>query len=102
MGLAAARRPGVVLLVWVFPTEESPKPHARVVGTVLETDIQTVAQTGQRFVHTCVRTVGFEIHVCLPASEGVLPAVGSILHGTVYLVGYLSRIVEAAKVDQRG
>lgn len=71
----------------VFGTGPPRKPHARLAGTVLEAEVRTVTQTSQSFVWTRVRTVGFEAHVCFPSREPTPPRIGSILHGTVYLVG---------------
>jgi hypothetical protein len=71
--------------------QEQPSAHARLAGTVLDADVRTVDLTGQRFVHARVRTVGFDADVCFPADDQPPPNVGAIVHGTVFLVGTMTR-----------
>lgn len=72
------------------PEEEEVTAHARLAGTVVEADVRTVVQTGQRFIAARVATVGFETTVCFPAGETAEPPrPGNVIHGTVFLVGDL-------------
>lgn len=74
----------------MFAPDDEATAHARLAGTVIESDTRTVIQTGQRFVAARVTSVGFEATVCFPAGETTLPPrPGNIIHGTVFLVGDL-------------
>ncbi len=68
-----------------------PSAHARLAGTVIDADVRTVELTGQQFVHALVHTVGFDAHVCFPADGKPAPSAGAIVHGTVFLVGTMTR-----------
>ncbi len=71
----------------VFGAPGQARPHARLAGTVLQSEVRTNQLTGQQFVAARVRTVGFETHVCFPADGRPAPREGSVIHGTVFLVG---------------
>jgi hypothetical protein len=61
--------------------------YAQLAGTVLRAERRTVAQTGQQFIAARVRTTGFELDVCLAASDHpTVPTAGQIIAGTVFLV----------------
>jgi hypothetical protein len=66
----------------------APAAHARLHGTVLSSQLVTVEETGQSFVRSLVRTVGFEAVVCAPeGTYEAAPKPGNILGGHVFLVG---------------
>jgi hypothetical protein len=72
----------------VFGEPAAAQATARLYGVVAESTRRTTAQTGQSFVVARVRTVGFEVDVCLSADEHPeLPRHGAILGGQVFLVG---------------
>lgn len=65
-----------------------PDPTAWLAGTVLAAETHTHSVTGQDFHVARLRTVGFEVTVCLAAGEDVAPpTVGGIVAGSCYLVG---------------
>ena len=70
----------------VFGSPEQADPHARFAGTVTRAEKRTVVQTGQAFVAARVRTVGFELDLCMPFAGTEVKA-GSIIEGTAFLVG---------------
>jgi hypothetical protein len=67
--------------------------HARVTGTVLGAEHRTVSTSGQGFVVARVRTSGFELDMCLAATEHQPPIPGSVVSGTVFLVGSLEGLL---------
>lgn len=67
--------------------------HARVAGTVLGAEQRTVSISGQGFVVARVRTSGFELDMCLAATEHQPPVPGSVVSGTVFLVGSLEGLL---------
>jgi hypothetical protein len=78
-----------VISYGVFGAQDA-RAYARLHGTVLHAQRHTVAATGQSFVAARVRTTGFEVDLCLPATE-VTSAVqpGNVVGGTVFLVASL-------------
>lgn len=86
----------------VFGDPEQAQAYARLNGTVLRAQRKTVAATGQEFVAVRVRTVGFEVDVCLPVDgAGELPSAGNVIAGTVFLVASLPGVVPAAAPTER-
>lgn len=72
----------------VFAEPHDIDAYARLNGTVLGASTRTVARTGQAFHAVRVRTVGFELEVCIPTdAHPDLPRTGQIIGGTVFLVG---------------
>ncbi len=72
----------------VFAEPAAAQATARLYGIVSESTRRTTAQTGQTFIVARVRTVGFEVDVCLSAGEHEeLPEPGAVLGGHVCLVG---------------
>ena len=67
--------------------------HARLAGTVLAAERRTVTVSGQGFIVVRVRTAGFELDMCMAASEHQPPEPGSVVSGTVFLVGSLDGLV---------
>jgi hypothetical protein len=80
---------------------DNPSAHARLAGTVLRSEVRTTELTGQQFVHTVVRTVGFDANVCFPLTDKGAPPVGAIVHGTVFLVGSMARDLAAGQPARR-
>src|SRR6266498_1298689 len=52
----------------VFGAREQAQAYARLNASVLRAEQRTVAATGQRFSAARVRTVGFELDLCLPVA----------------------------------
>lgn len=74
----------------VFGASEDADAYARLAGTVLRAERRSVAQTGQQFIAARVRTTGFELDVCLAASDHpTVPTPGQTIAGTVFLVASL-------------
>jgi hypothetical protein len=74
----------------VFEEGDSATAFARLHGTVIASDLRTNALTGQRFVVARVRSTGFEADLCMSAAEHPeIPAPGSVIGGTVFMVGCL-------------
>lgn len=74
----------------VFASKGEPQAYARLAGTVVHAERRTVRQTGQGFTVARVRTTGFEVDLCMAATEHPHPpAPGSIIAGTVFLVASL-------------
>ncbi len=72
----------------VFSEPAAAQATARLYGVVSESTRRTTAQTGQTFMVARVRTIGFEVDVCLSADEHEeLPEPGAVLGGRVFLVG---------------
>lgn len=77
----------------VFGDPAQAEPVARLNGTVLRSRTCRNALTGGVFHVARVRTAGFEVDVCLDASEHPqLPPPGSVVAGTVYLVAALESL----------
>ena len=74
-----------------FASPDEASAYARLAGSVLTARRHHVELTGQSFVEARVRTVGFEAHVCFPAApDAGIPAPGSVIHGSVFLVGSIA------------
>ena len=72
----------------VFGDSAEARAHARLNGVVLTSSLRTTVQTGQSFVVARVRTVGFEVDLCMNADEHPnAPQQGQIIGGQVFLVG---------------
>ncbi|AEE47538.1 hypothetical protein [Cellulomonas fimi] len=66
------------------------RPHGRLNGTVLRSRTCRNSLTGTEFHVARVRTIGFEVDVCLAASEHPEPpSPGAVVAGMVYLVAAL-------------
>lgn len=74
------------------------EPHevdavARLYGIVLGASTRSVASTGQSFHAVRVRTLGFELEMCVPASAHPdLPRTGQVIGGMVFLVASLAGV----------
>lgn len=69
------------------------RPHGRLNGTVLRSRTCRNSLTGAEFHVARVRTVGFELDVCLAASEHrQVPPPGAVVAGMVYLVAALAAV----------
>ena len=80
-----------------FEPGEGATAHARLNGVVKHADRRVNQLTGQEFVVARVASV-FDADVCLAVDEHRdVPPVGSVIGGTVFMVGSL----DAWKVDQR-
>lgn len=78
----------------LFGPPEQAEAYARLHGTVLSAQRRTVALTGGSFVVARVRTVGFEVDLCLAAADAdELPQPGNIIGGTVFLVASVPALV---------
>jgi hypothetical protein len=76
-----------------FDAADEAEAYARLAGTIVRAERRTVVQTGQRFVAARVRTAGFQLDLCLSASEHpALPTPGQIVAGEVYLVASLEHL----------
>jgi hypothetical protein len=83
----------------VFGPLEQAQAYARLHGTVLEAQQRTVAATGQSFIVAWVRTTGFDVDLCMPATAGVEPPQpGNVLGGEVFLVASMPGLVTSAMV----
>lgn len=72
----------------VFAEPHDVDAYARVNGTVLGASTRTVERTGQSFHAVRVRTVGFDLEICLSVGEHPdLPRTGQVVGGSVLLVG---------------
>ncbi|GIF97938.1 hypothetical protein [Catellatospora citrea] len=81
----------------VFGPPEQAEAYARLHGTVLSAQRRTVALTGGSFVVARVRTVGFEVDLCLAATDAAeLPRPGNVIGGTVFLVASVPALAAAA------
>lgn len=66
---------------------------ARLAGVVVACSTHTVAATGQSFHAARVRTTGFEVDLCLPATDHPeAPAVGAVVSGNVFLVASMPEL----------
>ncbi len=82
----------------VFGDPKESRATARLSGTVLSAERRTTAQTGQAFLVARVRTIGFEVDLCLNANEHPdLPAAGHVVSGIVFLVGSLPSLEPTGK-----
>ena len=81
----------------VFGEPENAKAYARLFGTVLGSELRTVALTGQTIVRVRVRTVGFEVDLCMPFSDPQLPTPGEVIGGGVFLVGSMPSLNPAGR-----
>lgn len=79
-----------------FGPADQAEAYARLHGTVLQAQRRTVAATGQSFIVARVRTVGFDVDLCLPAAGVELPQPGNIVGGQVFLVASIPGLVSAA------
>lgn len=86
----------------VFGPPEQAQAHAWLYGTVLTAQTRTTQLTGQSFITTRVRTVGFEVDLCLPATSAV-PEPGNIIGGHVFLVASMPSLLgsDAARSSKR-
>jgi hypothetical protein len=75
----------------VFQQGETAEATARLNGVVLRSDRRVNSVTGQAFVVARVRTVGFEVELCLPGAEHVAELRGGqIVAGRVFLTASLA------------
>lgn len=83
----------------VFGPPEQAQAYARLNGTVLEARQRTAEATGQSFIAARVRTVGFDVDLCVPATAGVAPPqAGNVVGGEVFLVASMPSLVTSADV----
>jgi len=75
----------VAVSAGVFSAPEQAQAYALLHGTVLDAERRTVIATGQSFIAARVRTAGFEVDLCVPATIPV-PEPGNIIGGQVFLV----------------
>jgi hypothetical protein len=74
----------------LFASPAQAEAYARLTGTVLHAQRRTVLATGQQFIVARVRTFGFELDICLPATvTTAVPTAGNVIAGTVFLVASL-------------
>ncbi len=77
----------------VFAEPHDVDAYARVNGTVLGASTRTVGHTGQSFHAVRVRTVGFDMEMCIPVSvHPNLPRTGEVIGGMVFMVGSLGQV----------
>ena len=81
----------------------TPDAHAVLNGTVVApAERRTNTVTGQQFLVTTVRTVGFDASVCIPGrSLEVDPEIGNILGGAFFLAGSIPSLVPEGKSEKR-
>lgn len=72
----------------VFGDPANAEAHARLYGTVLHAEQRTTTLTSQHFTAARVRSAGFELDMCLPATTPT-PQPGNIIGGDVFLVASL-------------
>lgn len=72
----------------VFGDPVNAEAHARLYGTVLHAERRTTTLTSQHFTAARVRSAGFELDMCLPATTAT-PQPGNIIGGDVFLVASL-------------
>lgn len=83
----------------VFGPPEQAQAYARLHGTVLEARPLTAEATRQSFIAARVRTVGFDVDLCIPATAGVdPPRAGNVVGGEVFLVASMPGLVTSAAV----
>lgn len=79
----------------VFAEPHDRDAYARVNGTVLGASTRTVERTGQSFHAIRVRSVGFELEMCVPTSSHPdLPRTGQVVGGMAYMVASLGHVPE--------
>ena len=79
-----------VLSYGVYAEPHDIDAYARVNGTVLGASTRTVERTGQSFHAVRVRTAGFDMEICIPASvHPELPRTGQVIAGMAFMVGSL-------------
>jgi hypothetical protein len=74
--------------------------YARFAGVVESSEERTVELTGGRFIAATVQSL-FPTTVCLSSDDHDTPAVGSVIAGTVFMVGSIELPVGPAKPAQR-
>lgn len=86
----------------VFGDPAQATAHAHLAGTVLRAERRTNGRTGQQFLACEVRTAGFQVTVCLAGTEHPAdPRPGSVLAGTVFLIGELELDTSAGRRRHR-
>ena len=87
----------------VFAEPRNADAYARLAGTVLHAERRFVELTGQQFIAARVRTVGFEVDVCLSALDHpFLPEPGQVISGWIFLVASLTRLPAPFKPGRYG
>jgi hypothetical protein len=91
---------GVESFIWygVFGPPEQARAYTRLHGTVLEARPLTAEATDQSFIAARVRTVGFDVDLCMPAAAGVEPLQAGNVVGEVFLVASMPGLVTSAEV----
>lgn len=87
-----------VLSYGVYAEPHDIDAYARVNGTVLGASTRTVERTGQSFHAVRVRTAGFDMEMCIPASvHPDLPRTGQVIAGMAFMVGSLGASIARPK-----
>jgi len=73
----------------VFGEDEDAEAYALLNGTVLSSQLRRNELTGQPFLVARVSNLCGEVDVCVPWNAQPVPVAGSIVGGTVFLVGCL-------------
>jgi hypothetical protein len=76
----------------VFGDPAQAEAYARINGTVLHAERRTVATTGHEFIVARIRTLGFELDMCLPGTVAPVPEPGNVIGGTAFVVASLPSI----------
>jgi hypothetical protein len=80
----------------VFAAPGAADADAKMAGTVLRAEKHRTEATGQSFVVARLRTAGFEVDICMPATENdEPPVVGQVIAGTVSLVASIDSAFRA-------